>query len=381
MLELGVDEMTVVLQPSPNAFLPGSDWDDVAKYLIKKFVKTSYFVDIFGEKTSTQTLPAGYTVGYTFGKHSFYIAVAYHPDQKNMGVIVKFSAQSLDYYLQRTGERVYTLFQKIQSDRYLARISRLDFTADYIDENIDVTEIYQDYLNDKICICHRKKKANGEMAYRKQNVRFNGFLKEKEVPTIYIGSPRSMSEMRIYDKKREQIERRGTRYKQAKACKNWVRFEGIFKYSYAHQLSDALLQVKDDAEMANLIAETLAQRYSFVYVDNGVIEQETKYTEMLFKCITNQSFTLKAPVSANNDLGNNINHLFYGSGIIPTLYKIKTVWGDEGLALMLQYMDQYVREYVENDQCRYWLSANVTDYRMNYPTFEEFFAQNFGIRT
>lgn len=380
MLELGVDEITLVLQLSQqlkSMYNNSFDWSTVAENIIDTFVGKADFKIIFGDSIPEKRPPQGYTVAYTYGEHNFYLAIAYHQLQMSMGIAIKFSAQALDYYCEASGLKVYGILQKVQDNAYTVRLSRIDLVADYINEGINVTTIYQNMMDKTIGIFREYvSKKTGEVSYRRSELQFQGYLKECEVPTIYIGSVQSNARLRIYDKKREQMERKGSKFDKAKKCSDWVRFEGVFRHEFAHQLSDELLNIKTDDEFANLIACTMIQKYRFMYIDNGVIDCETEYTQMLLDCISNGGFVLKSPSSRNYEISKSIGYLFFGSGVISTLYKIKAIWGDEAVTKLLTFIDEYLDEWEPNDDCRYWTRKNIGDYRINYPDFDLFMRDN-----
>lgn len=367
--------MTVVLQVHPYAKqnLTPFDWQDCAECMIEIFLEKSNFVNIFGEQLTEKHPPQGYTVAYTYGEHSFYMALAYHKYQTNMGVVIKFSAQALDYYCVQSGLKPYQFLQKIQHPLYSIRTSRVDFTADFIDEGIDVTEIYQGLIDRKIGVFREyESKKTGENEFRRVDMNYQGIIKGGEVPTVYLGSVKSNSRLRIYDKKREQLERKGTKYDTARACQDWVRFEGVFRNEYSHQIGDALQKIKTDDEYANLIACTLIQKFRLMCIDNGILVDDTEYSKLLLGCITNGMFVLKAPTSRNYDLAKSMMYLFNGSGAMTTLFKIKKVWGDSALSSFLQFIFDVLDEYEPNDDCSFWLRKNAQDYIKAFPDFDKF---------
>lgn len=375
MLELGIDEITVVIQLTPRlkAQINPFDWNQIAENLIDIFVEKSNFKTIFGEPNTEVRPPQGYTFAYTYGEHNFYLAVAYHQYQINMGIAVKFSAQALDYYCETSGLKVYEFLQKIQDRFYTTRLSRIDLTVDYIDEGVNVTDIYQNLMDNKVGIFREyvSKKA-GAIMYRRCNMQYQGFIKGQEVPTIYIGSPRSDSRLRIYDKKLEQMERNGSKLHKANSCENWVRFEGVYRNKFAHQIGDALLNVKTDVEFSDLIACTMVQKFRIMYINNGIIDCDTEYTQMLLDTIANKSYILRSPSSRNYELAKSLRYLFNGSGVISTIFKIKEIWGDEAVAKLLKFIQDYVDEFKPNDDCRYWLIKNANDYKKNFCDFDDF---------
>lgn len=374
MLELGVDELSIVLQIEPStikSYGDDFDWSDVAEKIICRFVEKADFKNVFGDCISEMRAPQGYTTAYTFGEHSFYLAVGYNEDYLSLGVIIKFSGQSLDFYYERSGLKVYEFLQNIRDRLYTVRLSRIDLTADYIDENINVTKICQDLIDNKVGIFREyTSKKNGELAYKRSIMKVQGFLKEREIPTIYIGSAQSNSQLRIYDKKREQIERNGSKLDKAKKSKNWVRFEGVFRGEYAHQLSDELMNINNDDEYANLIACTMIQKFRFKYIDRGVIAGEAEYSEMLLDCIINEYYILKAPSSKNYDIAKSIKYMFYGSGVLNTMYKIKSIWGDKAVSELFTLVNGYLVDWEPNADCHYWIRKNRDDYIINYPDFD-----------
>lgn len=385
MLELGVDEITLVLQlPTSNkALLATSDWKDVAEYLICKFEDKSDVKQVFGNKSFEQKAPAGYTVAYKYGEHNFYFAIAYHEYQISMGVVIKFSAQALDYYLEKKDMKVYQFLQMVSHAEYEQRLSRIDLTADYIDEDMDISKIYQDMMDSKIAIFREQfNQKQGKMEYRKVPMKFKGIIIQQEVGTVYVGSEKSNSRLRIYDKKIEQIEHKGNKLDKALKCNDWIRFEGVFRNEYAHQLSEVLMNIKTDDEFGNLIASTLYQKYLFMEVDNGVASVPTEYTQMLIDCVYNNSFRLRASLTRNYDLARNIAYIYYGSGVMNTLFKVNEIWGIDAVIWVLEsIVERLQNNFKPNEDCRYWLIHNRDDYKVNYPDFEDFVRDNLSVLT
>lgn len=383
MLEVGVDEITMVLQlaPSNKHILASDSWEDVAEGLICRFDKKSDLKALLGSKNFEQKAPAGYTHAYHYGEHSFYFAVAYHQFQPSMGVIIKFSAQALDFYCELSGLKVYQLMQKVSDSDYVVRLSRIDLTADYLDEGIDITRIYQSMIDETVGLFREYiNKQKNEVAYRKIPMKYEGILKAKEVPTIYIGSVLSNSQLRIYDKKLEQIQKKGAKLDKALKCNDWVRFEGVFRNEYSHQLSEELMKTQTDDEFANLIASTLSQKYRFMEVDNGVVSCSTYYTQMLIDCLNNGNFKLRASSSKNFDLARSIVYIFYGSGIMNSMYKVKELWGIDAVKGLMEYLLEELKDgFSPNDDCLFWLKKNRDDYMRNFKDFDSFLRANKSI--
>lgn len=379
MLEFGVDELTVVLHFARRFLLNDEEtvlkfqWEEEAELIIAEFEKRAELENVFGGRKGAEYLPQGYVAGYTYGEHAFYFALGYHPYQLGMGVIVKFSAQAWAYYLEETGLKVYEALQQFRDDRwYRMTLSRIDLTADFVDMGVDVTQIYQGIIDGKLAVFREAKTKKGELEYRRNPLRLQGFLKESEVPTIYLGSIQSESRLRIYDKRREQLERHGVHYDRARHLDDWVRFEGVFRGKYAKQLLKALLDMDNDDAYINLIACTFIQKFRFMEMEKGMERGDADFTEEILDCINNKKYVLSAPSSRNYDLAKSIRYLFVGSGALPTLFKIQRIWGDDVLKFFLNYLYEYMQEYIPNEDCCYWLQKNEADYRKKHPDFEEF---------
>lgn len=377
MLELGIDELTIVLRLAKafDYLLATRDWIDIAKHIIGVFCEKAKLLEVFGEEQPlANKLPLGYNFGFTYGEHNFYFAIAFHEYRSDMGIVVKFSATALGYYCEKTGKKPYELFQMIQHDLYTSRITRADLTVDYIDENIDITDIYNSYTDDKIAVCREYiSKKDGSTLYKKVPFIVKGFKNGNEVQTMYLGSKQSDLFLRIYDKKAEQLDKKGTNYQKALACKDWTRFEGVFRKKYAHQIGDALLKIQNDDDYGNLIACTMIQRYRFKDVVNGKLGSDTDFSALLLMHIQNKNFILKSDSSKNYELVQSIIHLLTGSGTITTIYKIKMIWGEDAMETFIQIMRDSIDIYVPNDDCKYWLRTNKDDYLLNFPIFDLYF--------
>lgn len=380
MLKLGIDEATIVIQLTQSLkdryTYRQFDWPIVAENLITEFTNKADFETIYGEKMPITKCPEGYTNSFTFGTHSYFLAVSYHYLQPSMGVVIKFSAQALDYYCKESGFKLYELLQNVQSTDYTTRLSRIDLTADYFDEGINVSTIYKNLINEKIGTYREvTNKSTGELSYRRTPLKCNGIVRESDVPTLYLGSRKSNAFLRIYDKKREQIETKGNKLDDALRSTEWTRFEAVLRHAYAHQLTDELLKIQSDDELANLIACTILQKYRFMYLDNGTADYETEYSQMLLDCISNKNFILRSPTSRNFELAKNINYILGGSGVMSSLYKIKEIWGEQGVSVFMIFINELLAEFKPNDDCRYWLKKNKDDYQKNFPDFDLFFKE------
>ena len=374
MLELGTDEITIVLQLAPSqkkdVFI--STWEREAKNMILIFESKARFVGVFGDRMPIDSKPSGYTKAFAYGEHAFYLALAYHEMRMDMGVAVKFSAQALEFYLQSTEQQLYQFLQSIVDEVYTVRLSRIDLVADFIDESIDTTSLYKKLVKGAVVVATKHvDRQTGEYRYRKANMKIQGFAVGEKMPTVYLGSAKSDSQMRVYDKKQEQINRSGAKFDKAIACDNWTRFEAVFRNEYAHQLTYGLMRIKDDSEMSAFIASNIIQKYRLMYVEDGKLVSDLRCSRMLLDAANGLESCLRSPQSRTFDIVRNIGHVLNGSGTFSTLYKVYTIWGNDALDYMMAFLNDQVRKWVPNTDCTSWLRKNKSDTLAAHPSFEK----------
>ena len=370
MLKTSIDEMTVVLQATVNEKLNlenNADWKKLANGIITEFEEKADLENIFGEKSEAQQCPEGYTEGYLYGSHSFYFCVAFNENNYAMGIIVKFSAQSLAYYLKTRKMQVYSFLQSIQSDKYTFRLSRCDIDVDFLNEKFTPSRIFSDIKHEKVFIYYQKKTKN-KLIFVKKNVKLQGFAIEKEVPTLYLGSVSSDSQLRIYDKKREQIEKNGSKLSYVLKYDTVVRFELALKHDLAHNLTDLLLKIENDKQLNDLILSVFLQKFYFKRARTG---KATTYTKKMQKALKNDQSYLLGHVNADNDLLRRFQYLLYESGTISTLYKVLAVWGYDDLDEAVDYIKSFVQSWNVNDDCRYWLQKHANDTAETFGSFAD----------
>ena len=374
-----VDEITIVVTPNTvyQKYTENDEWTDQAEELVKLIESKSQFETIFGLVNHEITPPQGYTVAYGYGCHAFYFAVAYHPYHEQMGIIIKFSAQAMAYYLSNSGRTVYDYLRDLESLQYEFHLSRIDFVADYIDEDVNITQIYNDWNEGQIAVTREYPNEKGGTTYfRKCPMKVTGFLTGNDITTIYFGSNKSKSKLRIYDKRLEQFQTTGPDIEQAKVCDNWVRFEAVFMGKYAHQLTKMLQKLHKDEELAELIANVMYQKYRFMTVDNGITTGDTEYTAKLLDTIRDKRYELKSATNKNFDLARSILYLCESSGLLATLFKVKMIWGDAGVQALIRFFRQEFEKYLANHDVQLWIAQHLTEYLNAYPTIDDFIREN-----
>ena len=370
MLKTSIDELTLVLQATVSEKLAlgnNKDWSKLANTIIEDFEEKANLIAILGDRQEANKCPEGYTNGNLYGNHSFYFCVAYNSDNYQMGVIVKFSAQALAYYLKVGKQEVYNFLQSIQSDKYTFRLSRCDIDVDFLNERFTPSRIFSDIKHEKVFVYYQKK-AKKKPTFVKKNVKLQGFAIEKEVPTLYLGSVLSDSQLRIYDKKREQIEKNGSKLSYVLKYDTVVRFELALKHDLAHNLTDLLLKVENDKQLSDLILSIFLQKF---YFKRAKTNKMTVYTRKMQQALKSKQVYLLGHVNADNDLLRRFQYLLYESGTISTLYKVLAVWGYDDLDEAVDYIKSFVQSWGVNDDCRYWLQKHADDTAETFSSFAD----------
>lgn len=372
MLRASVDELTLVLQASRDQKMElenEEDWIELAQLLILDFESKAKLTSVFGAKNRIKNSPAGYTNGVTYGQHSFYFAVAYNQKAYSMGIIVKFSAEALHYYMQKTGQEAYEFLQNVKSSSYMMRLSRIDFDVDFIDEQFTVNGLYEQLKSQKIEVYLQKHQQN-KVIFSKKNLNFRGFMKNGKIETIYINSPISSVNCRIYNKQLEEIELRKPDMNYALEHR-WIRFEAVFKNEYAHNLTNNLLKIQSKHELCDLIIDSWLQKFYFKKSSG----QTAIYTQKMLNAKKDGNYVLIGQIQKDNDLSKRFDYLLTDSGTISTLYKIKELWGSSALEYATRYINSYVEDWHMNQGCSEWLKKHATDTKESFKDFADFMSQ------
>ena len=374
MVEAGIDQLTIVLLAHDDILNnKNRRWNDIATEIILEVEERLNLIDILGERCLMKKVISGYLIGYTYGNHDFSFAIYYHHQYARMGVLVKFSAQALAYYQGQTNLYVYEVLQKMQSQIYQVRCSRIDIALDFINEGINITEIQNQYNNKELKILVMRKR-NGKIEQIAKSHSIHGITEGSKFQTIYLGNRENPLYMRIYDKKHEQISNRGSRSSEAKEYNDWIRFELEIKKDYAHDLTKALLNTNCQTEFKELILGFFIQKFYFVTVENDEYVP-TPFMQKIIEMKNDKSIVLfKSVNTRNTELSRSFLYLLKSSGVITVLYKILAIWGKNGLNESIKSVINYMKnEYNPNRDCIEFLKNNGKEYKNNYRSFNDFF--------
>lgn len=383
MIELGIDEATLVLSPAYEDALTDRDtyssWEDIAGNLAAEAARRLNLVSVYGNQGKLSRFPSGYNAGICFGEHDFYFGIAWNMEHPAMGVVVKFSAQSLAWYTHKTGREFWQLIQEVQSPLlYVVRPSRIDVTADFIDEGMSVDDIYRRLDSGELTVYRKQRDPEGEVQLRRSASKMRGYFSGSTVETVYLGSMKKNTRalLRIYDKKAEQIANSGTRELEARRCSDWVRFEASLRHHYARQFGDALEACRSNDDFALCICKLYNDRYLFME-SGGTYAPWT--VALGAYDVDSSGLLLSSPSLRKADLAASAAYIATGSGLFPLLYKAESIWGEDAPAAILDKLAEWYAAYTPNADAQSWLRKNAWAYSDEFPTVYDWLEEATGI--
>ncbi|MBB6450820.1 hypothetical protein HNR44_002810 [Geomicrobium halophilum] len=140
----------------------------------------------------------------------------------------------------------------------------------------------------------------------------------------------------------------------AKQVDDWTRVEAEFSGEYAHQLTDVIKECNCDEELKNIIISSLIDRYMFFYTNSN---RPHKITRLMLDLLDKKDFHFESPSPRNNLLEQSIEHLIKGSGLLPTLWKVQQIWGNNTAQDLIEFLyTQYFEGFEPNDDHISWIN-------------------------
>ena len=236
--------------PINESFLKDTDEPNVIK-AINRYFK---FKLLFDEPVIKPTGKNGYTNSILWGasEQGGLISVMYNPARVDMGVLIDFTATGKYLYesiCQLNGIDVnWRNIITVIYQRFKGHATRIDVAIDLINYGYSVTSIYE-------------KLKSGEYVFInpiKQRINFNRIQyigRSDEINTIYV---------RIYNKKLEQMNKKGIFHSLAINCNDWVRVEGEFKNRECHNIG-AMVSTLSQDDIEPYLASYVNKHWKLVF--------------------------------------------------------------------------------------------------------------------
>ncbi len=373
-INISVDEFTLLLFPIKE--ITTQIWKSHCQSIVNSFLKLSQFEDILGRfDVATTKLQAGYNIGLTIIDKPFHCGIYWNSEISSMAVCVKMSASSLRYYESETENKfgkpiyLYQFLKMIQApDLYNIRFSRIDLVVDYFnypsslpsEKYLLPNEIYNHLKQGE----YRVEDYNGVSKIRT----YKGIENKGICETFYVGSQRSGSNgfLRCYDKRNEQIKKRGIFYNKALSVESWLRCEAVFRNKPAHDLTEQLLKIDSLSDYQAWIATHISNKYRFLDVTT---DEYIRITSDLLDVASGIIVpALSSDKPKDNSLEQSISNLYVGSGLMSILQKIEYLYGMKGIRAFLDnivnYFDfEYSKEKARKRSVFKWLSIHGSEYQ------------------
>lgn len=269
----------------------------------------------------------GYDSGVSFGYDNKRIHIYYSKNQPQMKVFLRFSAEALKNYRTQYNLNFDEDLEVIEMLKRLSeiekiRLSRFDIAIDFIDENLIVDDLYQRIQSGEIQVFNKKND-------RIETDHYVG--KARGVETLYFNKRSSASHLRIYDKKIEQIENVGPYYVKANESEDWTRFELELKQSYAHRLTELLLNCTDWMAYQQILLNIFIDCFKFKYVVTENNYRNTDFYDSICKLVNNKEKLINVVgYDGIDDFQKKYESMKKQGGL--TLFKmIKEAYGEEEL--------------------------------------------------
>lgn len=289
-----------------------------------------------------------------------------------MGVIFTLSAQALAWWRERTGREAWELLQLVQSQGlYTVRVSRIDLTADFLDDGISVQDIHDDLLSGDLTAHRRQTGKGGAVQVRAWSWKPCGYVSGGEVETVYLGSRAANTGgfLRVYNKKREQEKTQGAYLAKARGCADWVRFEARLLTDNAHSFGYELAKCSSNDDMKRLVAHVFSDRYIFREADTGSL---APWSAALAAVAGNPSAVLlSSPSTRNHDLAAKLDHVADNSGLISLLHRVRGIWGDDAPELVMAYLLALAEDRPPTRETRAWVTAYADVYRREFLSVDD----------
>ena len=349
MINVSGDEFTVIFKADDkylndhSGIYSENDIENYFKDYVRKIDKELSLTKLLLVSTIEKIGVNGYTNKFTYGFDESKVIIAYNPAYPNLGLMVKFGASALKNYIYA----YKSVFDKIVTARDIIimlnnisqiRLSRFDIAIDYIDEGLLVDNIYRSIKYGNTFILNKRNSVS----------KIENFIGSEKVETLYFNKRSGRSFLRVYDKKKEQIDNNGDMIKKAIDCEDWTRFELELKKDYAHSLTEHILTTSDEQEYLKLLINSFIDCFKIKRKsinEDKEIYINTKYYNDLITMIDTDKKILTAP-SRSKLSEYELKYLnLFNNGTIALFKMIKASYTDEEynrfIKMLLNDIDEY----------------------------------------
>lgn len=319
--------------------------------------------DLFRQMIPRYHIPFyDYSLTYEDIVFSYTVEERFH----KQGISISFSSSGLDYFSRYLDTYGLTLrdwlgeFRAMSLNGWDTRVTRLDFAMDDIRYNGDmpdltmrrvITSIRNKEFNSIAFKCNNKAKGSIDLS---EEENYNKSSKSSIGRTVYIGSRKSDTCIRFYDKFAEQIQKNKTL---PYNITSWTRCEAELKNGNAMGVINVFIDT-DDNKFSEYMCGFINRYISFIYLDNNNISRcSVKRWWISFLNGCKKKFKLPKKVPVRSSFARARRGL---SQYVPTVFTIVQTCGFDGL---IQIFNDFFDEKKEKgvDLYRPELAQNIVD--------------------
>lgn len=294
--------------------------------------------------------------GYTVERQYKNVTIGFHPLYEYMGVCVEFSGSAIQGYRKTMLERgmedaciesyiissLHTVASGFHSARlgilFKSKCTRVDIAIDEFGCGYTVADFINNYHNKGVIMCLRENK-DGELVETVNRSETSIIQSSAGGGSLYVGSMSSATRLNVYDKAVQT----GQNFPQG-----WVRFEGRFKKEYALQIGNELMKYKDEFSGLKYMYAVISQKYAFKLsngLDHPLVAEWKKRSKGLLG-------VLRSEDRRKSDFESSFAHLVERSGLYSTMKKAELVFGEDGLASLVEALLIGYQNYEETEDVK-----------------------------
>lgn len=260
MIDFGIDQFTLTLYVDEDEYLA---YDcNYFQLVLRRFSNELHLEEIFGKPVLLPHGDGWYNCIYDFGFDNRHLYFKYNDDTLSNQMSIVFHAETLREFLKSYRNKIdssITVFRLLRKLSTLGkiRLSRLDIAIDFIDEGVSVDNLAKGINDYDIVVTNSRRSVISP-----EDV--NQIGSGGKVETLYINRRTSASFLRIYDKKKEVLQKDSSFLKTAMECENWTRIELELKKYYAHNITELILSCKTLDEFNKVILGVFLDKFKFL---------------------------------------------------------------------------------------------------------------------
>ena len=215
-----------------------------------------------GKPVNLKKAYKGYNKAIQWGsKETGIVTISYHEDRIDMGILLEFSAVGKKLYEKQCRLKGIDVNWKklieVVYQKFNGHVTRIDIAIDFINFGYSVDKINRKLQTERYIFLNA-----GNRTIPLERIQFIGEGKESQ--TLYIGSRRSDSFLRIYNKKIEQLKKKGINYAIAVASDDFLRIEAEIKHRQAHKVGSEI-SLLTYVNLDSYLVGQILKRWKLVY--------------------------------------------------------------------------------------------------------------------